>query len=194
MRRTASALVVFAITLAVPAAARAQGYFVPNIGYDFGGSAGDCPSLFTDCGGKRVSYGVTFGALVGGIIGFEEDIAYAPDFFGSGPSFGTNNVLTAMTNLVIAIPAGPVRPYVTGGVGLVRTRLDVLATPPVPSVSDNAFGYDFGGGVMIFLPHHCGIRGELRYLRSINDISFSGFSFSSTNLNFARATIGFVLH
>jgi opacity protein-like surface antigen len=192
MRRLALVLTVLVGLLAVPQSARAQGYFVPNIGYDFGGSAGDCPSLLNDCNNKKVSYGVTFGGLVGGIFGFEEDIAFAPDFFGSGGSFGTNSVATAMTNLVIAIPAGPVRPYVTGGVGLVRTRLDLLTSPSLANLTNNGFGYDFGGGVMFLFPHHLGVRGDFRYIRSASDIV--GISVNSTNVNFARLSIGLVLH
>jgi opacity protein-like surface antigen len=192
MRRVPLVLVILAALLAVPQRAHAQGYFVPNIGYDFGGSAGDCPSILTDCNSKKVSYGVTFGGLVGGIFGFEEDIAFAPDFFGSGGPFGSNSVLTAMTNLVIAIPAGPVRPYVTGGVGLVRTRLDLLTSATVANLTNNGFGYNFGGGVMVLLPHHLGVRGELRYIRSASDIA--GIALSSNNVNFARLSVGLVLH
>ena len=42
-------------------------------------------------------------------IGFEEDIGYATDFFVSLPGV-ENNVFTAMSNLLISIPAGPIQP------------------------------------------------------------------------------------
>jgi hypothetical protein len=192
MPRLIRCFVVAAFVLALAAGADAQGYFVPNVGYDFGGSAGDCPSLLTNCNGKKVSYGVTFGGLAAGVFGVEEDIAFAPDFFGTSPSFGTNSVLTAMTNLVIAIPVGPVRPYVAGGVGLVRTRLDLLTNPSVANLTSNGFGYNFGGGVMVLFPHHLGLRGDLRYVRSVSELA--GIEFSNVHVNFARVSVGLVLH
>jgi len=194
MRRLSLAIVLAACVLALPSAASAQGYFVPNIGADFGGSAGKCPSLLNDCQEKRLSYGVTFGGLAAGIFGFEGDIGYAPSFFGDSPSFGTNAVLTAMGNVVVGIPAGPVRPFVTGGVGLIRTRLDLLTTPTTGNFSTNNFGYNFGGGVMIFLPAHLGIRGDIKYFRSASDVSILGISLANSTINFTRVSVGLVIH
>jgi hypothetical protein len=196
MRRLAVLIAVVALLLGLPSASSAQGYFVPNFGFDVGGSAGNCPSLLSDCQEKRLSYGATFGRLAGGIFGIEGDVGYAPDFFGQSASFGTNGVLTAMGNLVIAVPAGPVRPFVAGGIGLIRTRLDVLITPTSEDVSANNFGYNFGGGVMVLLPAHLGFRGDLRYYRSASEISILGINLglSQTTINFTRVTIGLVIH
>jgi opacity protein-like surface antigen len=195
MRPTAAAVAIVAFALSLPASSAAQGFVVPNIGWDVGGSAGNCPSLLTDCREKRVNYGVAFGAFRGGgIVGLESDIAYAPDFFGESASFGTNSVLTVMGNILIAIPAGPVRPYVAGGLGLIRTRLDLLVTPSSEDVSANHFGYNFGGGLMILLPLHLGIRGDIRYFRSASDISILGIDLSDTKINFTRVSVGVVIH
>jgi opacity protein-like surface antigen len=195
MRRLAIVPAAIALVLALPSVSRAQGYLVPNIGWDFGGSAGNCPSLLNDCQEKRLSYGVTFGALAGGIFGVEGDVGYAPDFFGDSASFGTNNVLTAMGNLVIAIPAGPVRPFVAGGVGLIRTRLDQTLNPGAGNIDEDQFGYNFGGGVMFLLPHHLGFRGDIRYYRTVSDISVLGISLiEKAAVNFTRVTIGLVIH
>jgi opacity protein-like surface antigen len=194
MHRWTLSAVVIALSFAAPSAARAQGYFVPNIGYDVGGSAGNCPSLLHDCAEKKLSYGVTFGDLGAGIIGIEEDISYAPDFFGKSAGFGTNSVLTAMSNLVLSIPAGRVRPYVTGGIGLVRTRLDLVTTLSSESFTSNNLGYNLGAGVMVLLPHHVGFRGEVRYLRTASDLTIAGIALSNTTLNFTRLTVGLVIH
>jgi opacity protein-like surface antigen len=195
VRRFTLVLAVFVLVLALPSVSRAQGYLVPNIGWDFGGSAGNCSSLLNDCKEKRTSYGVTFGVLAGGIFGVEGDIGYAPDFFGTSASLGTNNVLTAMGNLVIAIPAGPVRPFAEGGVGLIRTRLDQSFNPSAGNVDENQFGYNFGGGVMFLLPHHLGFRGDIRYYRTISDLSVLGISLvNKAPINFTRVTIGLVIH
>lgn len=184
---------VLAIAFALlPSPARAQAYFVPSIGWDFGGDAGHCPSVFNDCTDRRISYGLTVGALKGGIIGLEEDFAYAPDFFGKSASF-SNNVLTLMTNLVVSVPAGPVRPYLSGGVGILRTRVP-LTLDTLVSTTNTHFGYDIGGGVMLLLPHHLGVRGDYRYVRSAKEDIIEIFSSSGTRVSFHRVSIGLVLH
>jgi hypothetical protein len=193
MRRLAVLIAVVTFVLALPAVSRAQGYLVPNFGWDFGGAAGNCPSLWTDCQEKRTSYGVTFGKI-GGLFGFEGDLGYAPDFFGESPTFGTNSLVTLMGNVVIAFPAGPVRPFVEGGVGLIRTRLDLLKTPTTGNFDANNFGYNFGGGLMVLLPAHLGFRGDIRYFRTLSDISILGISLSTTSINYTRVSVGLVIH
>ncbi len=186
-------LVVLIVLTLAPAPARAQSYAAPFVGYDFGGDAGACPSLLNDCTEKKTGYGITVGHLAGGVFGFEEDIGYAPDFFGKSASFGENSVLTMMSNLVIAVPAGPVRPYVSAGAGLIRTKV-ALKVADLLSFSDSSFGYNVGAGVMIFLPHHLGIRGDYRNIRSASDISIAGITVSGTKLSFSRVSVGLVLH
>jgi opacity protein-like surface antigen len=194
MRRVVFACVVLGVVLGVPAAARAQGYFTPNIGYDFSGDAGNCPSLFNDCAEKKLSYGVVFGKLSGGIIGFEEDVSFAPDFFGQSKSFASNSVLSLMSNLIVAIPAGAARPYLSAGVGVLRTSVDLTAGGGGANFSDTSFGYDIGAGLMVLLPHHVGLRADIRRFQSASDISIVGISLSDRKLSFMRASIGLVLH
>lgn len=174
--------------------ARAQAYFAPFIGYDFGGDAGNCPSVLNDCSEKRTSYGLTFGGLTGGVFGFEEDIGYAPDFFGKSDRFGDNSVLTLMSNLIVSVPAGPVRPYASAGLGLMRTRVTFAFDSVGDTPSQNALAYDIGGGVMILLPGHLGIRGDYRRFKSTKDFSVLGIDINNTKLAFSRVSIGLVLH
>lgn len=194
MRRLTVALVVLAALALVPSAAWAQGYFVPSVGYDFGGDAGSCPSLLNDCAQKKASYGIAAGSLFKGVIGFEEEFTYAPDFFGTGGSFGSNSVLTLMSNLVVSVPVGPVRPYVSGGLGWMNSHLDFTLSGSSSSTSNNGLGYDLGGGVMVLLPHHLGVRGDLRHEHSLSDINIAGIGLANAKLNFTRISIGLVLH
>jgi hypothetical protein len=104
--------------------AHADGFIIPFAGFNFGGDSGNCPS-FGDCPEKRLNFGVSLGSM-GAVIGFEEDLSYAKNFFGDTEGEETS-VFSAMSNLMIGVGVGPVRPYVLGGVGLIRSRVSSLA-------------------------------------------------------------------
>lgn len=170
------------------ATAQAQGFISPLVGYDFGGDA-KCPELTTNCTDKQLNFAVAIGAM-GTIMGVEEEIAWAPDFFGTASGLSTN-VLTAMSNAMLAPKIGPVRPYVLAGVGLMKTHIE-LTTASVLTTDNNTFGWDFGGGVMGFMGSHVGLRADLRYFRSFQDFSVLGFTLANSKLNFGRAGVGVV--
>jgi opacity protein-like surface antigen len=195
MRRLAIASAVFVLFALAPRPAHAQGYFVPFFGYDFGGDAGACPpnTILINCSVRRAAYGLNFGSLAAGIVGFDADISYAPDFFGKSDSFGANSVLTFMSNVVIAVPAGPVHPYVTGGLGFMRTKVELKASSLL-STSNTSFGYNIGGGIMVFLPSHLGVRIDYRNIRSASDITIAGINIQNRKLSFSRLAFGLVLH
>src|SRR5262249_3465445 len=141
-------LFLAALVVAVPSQAFAQGFIAPFLSYDVGGDAGTCPSLVHDCSEKKSGYGIALGA--GGLIGFEEDIALAPDFFGQSTSFGDNSVLTLMSNIAVKIPTPLIRPYASAGIGLMRSHVGLsLSSLSNTNPDDNAIGYDIGGGVMV---------------------------------------------
>ena len=89
--------------------AHAEGFLTPFVGFNFGGDSANCISL-SNCDEKRLNWGVSFGSRHG-IFGFEEDIGYAPSFFGKTEG-GDNAVLTVMSlaraaslnGLVIRLP------------------------------------------------------------------------------------------
>jgi opacity protein-like surface antigen len=181
---------VLAIGIATGTAtpARAQGFVSPLIGLDFGGDA-QCPNL-TGCQDKKVNASVSFGAM-GNVLGFEEEVAYAPDFFGSAAGL-SSSVLTLMSNVMLVPKIGPVRPYVEGGIGLIKTRVD-LTTTSLFTTSNNGLGWDVGGGVIGFIGDHVGLRGDLRYVHAFQDLTVLGFTLSNAKLNYGRASVGVVL-
>jgi len=183
-------LSIFAIGfLSIATTARAQGFISPLIGYDFGGDA-KCPVLLRECEDSRLNIGVGFGTI-GALIGFEEEIAYAPDFFGTGTGLDSN-VLTVMSNLLIAPKIGPVQPYVLAGVGLMKTHVE-LSTSSVLTTDNNTFGWDIGGGLMVFFGGHVGVRGDVRYFHSFQDFEVLGITLENASLNFGRGSAGVVL-
>lgn len=168
---------------AVPA--RAQGFISAYAGYNFGGDSANCAGL-QNCEEKRLNLGASFGTTHG-IFGFEEDIAYARDFFGTTPG-GHNAVLTAMSNLMLVVPAGPIQPYAIVGIGLIRPHVQFDAVSL--AIDKNALGYDIGGGLNIFLGK-IGVRGDVRHLRTVQDVPLG--LFSNDKLDFWRASAGLTL-
>jgi len=191
MRRGLKALILMAAVacVAAPSQARAEGYVSPWAGVAFGSSVSNGRGMF----------GVDAGGMSAGIIGGEVDFGYSPSFFGSENDFGHNTVIDFMGNVMIGVPIGGthgvgVRPYVTGGLGLLRTQIDGGTIAHVAS-SDNMFGWNIGGGVMGYFADHFGLRGDLRYLRGFKDLN-TGVTTIDLNgnerLHFWRASIGVV--
>ena len=124
-----------------PLQARADGFVSPWIGSAFGSGDGIRNGVSTSevKSGQR-TFGVTAGGMGAGIIGGEIDFGYSPNFFGPKDSFGNNTVTNLMGNLIVGIPVGGqhgagIRPYLTGGVGLIRTAIEDV------NYSRNGFGW-----------------------------------------------------
>ncbi len=182
---------VFGAALAIPAQARADWLFTPFIGANLqaGGDA-----LGFDAKSGTVNFGGSLGYMGAGIFGFEVDFGYAPNFFENDEVTSINgNVTTLMGNLIIGIPiggqtGGGVRPYISGGVGLVRSSVDDV--DDFFDVDESSFGVNAGGGVMIFFSDSVGIRGDMRYFRSIKNIDEDSLDLSLGSFGFWRASAG----
>jgi hypothetical protein len=189
----AASLVTFA-TVAMPARASADWVFTPFIGATFGGNAdvGGSGDDFKNEFERRLSYGATLGWMGGGILGFEADFGYSPNFFRGDNNndninfIGDGNVTSLMGNLVLAAPLGPVRPYASGGIGLLKSKVDDAGQ--FFDATSNDLGYNLCAGVI--LGGKVGLRGDVRYFRSLQDTDPDGIDFSLGNLKFWRGTVG----
>jgi opacity protein-like surface antigen len=170
-------------SLAAPA--RADGFISPFIGFNFGGDSSNCAS-FTSCEEKRLNWGASLGS-VNGVFGFEEEIGYASQFFGKTPG-GDNAMLTLMSNLMVVIPAGPIQPYGIIGIGLMRSHAQFSASSL--ALDTNSLGWDIGGGLNIFLARSIGVRGDVRRLRTLQDVTLGVFG--NDKVEFWRASAGLV--
>jgi opacity protein-like surface antigen len=167
--------------------ADAQGFVSPFVGYNFGGDAG-CPEI-TDCKDKRVNYGVAFGAL-GGLVGFEAEVARTNDFFGASSTQSTN-VLTFMGNFMLAPKFGPIQPYGVAGIGLMRTSIESAGQDD----DENQVAWDAGGGLIGFFSSHVGVRGDIRYFHALEVLDFSSFPnipIRETKLKFGRISLAVI--
>jgi opacity protein-like surface antigen len=152
---------VLGITGAMPAHSHAQTFLTPFVGMTFGNDAPD----------ETFSTGASL-LFMGRVAGFELELGYTPDFFGEETDFAfiaDSNLTTFMGNLVIGVGDGPVRPYVLGGVGLLRSRIDT--DDLFDDLDTNNWGVSAGAGVIGMFSEHVGLRGDLRYFRRIQDPS-----------------------
>jgi opacity protein-like surface antigen len=192
-----AALVLALLGAATPA--HADWLFTPYIGVTFGGNAdfGDVGD-FEDNFEKKVTFGGTATWMGAGIIGLEVDLGTTPNFFErtSGDfdfDFGDSNVATLMGNVVLGAPIGGttgpgVRPYASGGIGLLRSSIS--AGDLFDDLSKNDLGLNVGAGAHIFFGDNVGIRGDIRYFRSLQDDEDDILDLGVADFDFWRGTVG----
>jgi hypothetical protein len=184
--------VLAALVLALsPATAGADWLFTPNIGAGFGGNANT---------GEHLTYGASIGWMGAGIIGWEADLSYTPEFFEGDNddadllNTGDSNVTTVMGNVLVGVPiggqtGGGVRPYFVGGAGLLKSRVE--DADALFEVDNNDFGINVGGGVMGFMTDNVGFRGDIRYFRAFSeDDGNDDVDFDLSDFDFWRGTVG----
>ena len=191
-------LMISALSLMLlPASAQAQSWFFsPFIGGNFGGNAnfGDFPNN-SDAVERRMDFGATLGWNPS-VVGFEVDLGFAPNFFENTAGdrnfqFGTNNVTTVMGNLLLTVPpGGGLHPYASAGLGLIRSSVS-SATGLFNNLSTNDLGVNIGGGLNGYFNDRIGIRGDLRYFRSLQDTQANtNLDLSLGNFDFWRGSVG----
>jgi opacity protein-like surface antigen len=193
-----------AAMVAAPSNASADWTITPFVGWNFKGAAdvnGNGGASVENQFEKKIDYGVSLASMGAGVVGFEVDFGYSPNFFEGGTASNNSfdftndsNVTTLTANAIVGIPiggqrGGSVRPYVLGGVGLIRTN--VQDTSQFFDVNTkNDFGFDVGAGVMGFFNTNVGVRGDVRYFRSFNGSSDNVTGLGLSNFNFWRGSLG----
>jgi hypothetical protein len=198
----ASALVLTAYA-AAPAKASADWLFTPFIGMNWGGTAGfsDFNGDFDDEFEQRMNFGAQLSWMGAGALGFEVDFGFSPNFFENTAgdddfAFGDSNVTTLMANLKVGAPfggqtGGGIRPYASGGLGLIKTRID--DPDDLFELNSTDWGLNVGGGVAGFFSDNLGIQGDVRYFRSLQDNEPDDeFDLALGSFSFWRGTVGLV--
>jgi opacity protein-like surface antigen len=196
----AALLLLFLGGVATPASA--DWLLTPYLGVVFGGSSNTVDlNDFDDEFEQRLNFGGSATWMGQGIIGFEVDFNMAPNFFqttAGGDDFDIldldSSVQTLMGNLVVGIPVGGstgpgVRPYATGGIGLMRANLD-SATDLFDNLSTNELGLNLGGGAHVFFNDNIGIRGDLRYFRGLQGGDDDDDDLDLEDFDYWRGTFG----
>lgn len=141
----------------------------------------------------------TIGAAVtfGGLLGVEFEAARI--FLGSVENVDVvdvkANLTTYMGNLVVRLPTGPIQPYGSAGVGVVRVTGDVNVPflGNVISASAGDVGWNVGGGVYLLPTPNVGFRADVRRFQT-GDVSWEDIAgiddLPLPKFNFWRATAG----
>lgn len=168
--------------------AQAQGFISPSLGYNFGGDAG-CASA-TNCKDKNWNWGGSMGAL-GSVVGFEAELTYEGKFTGDRPN--PTSVTTLMGNFMLAPKFGIVQPYGLVGMGALRTHIDNAVS--TASDSETQVGWTIGGGLILYVHEHVGLKGDIRYYHSFEALDLLGIDLArdQNKIDFGRAGFGVLL-
>ena len=178
------------------AEARADFLITPFIGSAF---AGNTTLLDLDIGAassKHWTFGGSAAWLSDQVLGVEAEFAMVPGFFENSEGTGliTGSRVTTLTgNVLVAMPLSvsreSLRPYVTGGLGLIRAAAEDLIGL---NESGNWLGLQVGGGAIGLITERAGVRFDLRHARSLSrDTTLRGDR--TSKLSFWRATVGVTL-
>jgi opacity protein-like surface antigen len=197
------ASLVLITSVATPGNASADWLFTPFVGWNWGGTANLVEGVdFDDEFEQKAMFGASLGWMGAGLVGFEVDLGYSPNFFeqtvGSGNfDFGDSNLTTLMGNLIIGVPIGGqrgpgFRPYAVGGLGIIKSRID--GAEDLFEVDSTNWGFNVGAGAIFFFSDNVGVRGDVRYFRSLQDDDIDDledlFDIGLANFRFWRGTAG----
>lgn len=202
----AIASLVLIASVAAPSKASADWLLTPFVGWNWGGTA-NLLNLedFDDEFEQKAMFGASLGWMGAGIFGFEADLGYSPNFFeltsGTGNfQFGDSNLTTFMGNVLLGVPIGGqhgvgFRPYAVGGVGIIKSRID--GAEDLFEVDSTNWGFNVGAGAIFFFSDKIGLRGDVRYFRSLQDDDFDDldelFDVGLANFRFWRGTLGLTI-
>ena len=191
--RVIAAALAALMLAAVPA--RADVLFIPFFGVNFGGDSGKEFSEAFDT--SQFSWGASLAFMGAGVFGMEADFGFSPDFYGKTDA-GGSNATTATANLIIGIPFGGqqgfgLRPYGIVGAGLLRSKSDFGTS--VPEIDENNLTWSAGGGLLLFFGTRAGVRFDVRYFRTFDDLEILGIPIAQSpgKVDFTRGSLGLVL-
>jgi hypothetical protein len=189
------ALVLACAAMAAPARA-ADKQIRPFFGATFSGG-----TTFVDLekasGRPNPVYGVAATTL-GDLFGVDVEFGDAPGFFQAGDQHLvlSSRVTTLSGNLVFAAPRRlteySLRPYIIGGAGLMRVRIDDYFG--ALKVARTLPAFDAGVGAVGFVTNEVGICWEVRRFQSLSiDRQERGLTFGPEHLSFWRASMGLAI-
>lgn len=184
--------------------AAAEWHFVPLAGMTmFGSTSMVDPELGT--GRVHLHAGGVVSWLSRGIFGVEALTIWTPNFFDGDPTSDSlldpganpvqvndNRALSLMANVVITLPQRwteyGLRPFISGGFGLMHAHNGDELFPTTVNVR----GLNIGGGAVGFLTNKTGLRFDVRYHSTLNQLEGAP-AFGDAHLRYVTASVGLVI-
>ena len=186
--RTLVVALLAVLLVGASAPAQAQTFLTPYIGSSFNSTVDEYDF------GTKLHYGAALTWIGQSGLGFEVDFGYAPSFYDPGEDeffdfAADGSVTTLMANIVLGGGGGGLKPYASGGLGLMRSRIETFGD--FFEFEDNNLGINVGGGIRGG-SERVGVRGDLRYFRQVSDFApFNNFGLG--DFSFWRGTVGLSL-
>lgn len=181
---------------ALPATAAAEKHYTPMVGLTFRGNTSIVDNEQAS-GNTHPSLGGAVMILGGGIFGVEGITSLTPGFFTADNTFvTTSRTFTLMGNGVLTAPRRlteySLRPYVSGGVGLLRVSKD--EGEKGFTLQRNFAGLNIGGGAVGFLTAHTGLRFDFRYYSLLHGYDLGAQARENpAHLRYMTLSVGVVL-
>ena len=149
--------------------ARADGFISPFIGFNFGGDSSNCASL-TNCAGSSARVSASRSEPSAEYSDSKRTSAIHRTSSARRPA-ATTRCSRLMSNLMLVIPAGSIQPYGLIGLGLMAFARAVQCDRASRWTSNLAGVGASAAALNIFFGHTFGIRGDLRHLRTLQDVT-----------------------
>ena len=198
----ATASLVLIASVAAPTKASADWLFTPFVGWNWGGTANllDLPRL-QDEFEQKAMFGASLAWMGAGVIGFEVDFGYSPNFFQNTEGARRLRIRRQQPDHADGQPRDWRADRRTErSRGSVPTRSVALESSRAASVFDDDFfddfdstdfGFNVGAGAMFFFSDKVGVRGDVRYFRSLQDVEpIDDFNIGLSGFHFWRGTVG----
>ena len=181
--------------------AAAEWHLTPLIGLTF---KGNTSLIDVESGTSKVHrhFGGSVALLGRGLFGVEGIFVYTPGFFQSDLFPESERLVTAsrtmalMGNAVLTTPRRwteyGLRPFVSGGLGLLRASADYRERGLLP-ITSNLLGFNIGGGAIGFFSQRTGVRFDLRYYANVHQQQQGPIAFGGVHLSYMTASVGVVL-
>jgi len=163
------------LLMAAPGPARAQWTVSPWLGLGFDG-ASSFVTFEDGIGETKVTFGGAAGWLTDGLLGLEANVGYTPGAFdrdGVAPAddlIQDSSMLVATGDLLVLTPRAIVRdtlrPYVVGGLGLMRVHARFVLD--ATGLDSNYLALAVGGGAIGRLTERSSLRFEVRRLSNLS--------------------------
>ena len=197
--RRAALVIGLLLAAAAPASAQTDFFVVPFIGIKFGGST-SIVDLELAAGKKKLVLGVAARVINNSILGYEVELGNIAGFFQNEeearlqPLVKPGSYVTDLTgSIVLSLPpgftGGGLRPYVTGGGGMIHAEAEDFLE--VFQVRRTVPAIVLGGGATGLVTNNVGVRFDVRHLRSLS--KDASFGLVGRRIAYSRFTIGLLL-